>query len=731
MPGNNLTAQSVTYNTSSPPLGAACLNGGWAISASTASLMGISASQGHIKAKVRRTGSADNVIPVGIAGAVYLNMLGGKGSANISVSGKTIVLTGTTDIFGGAVHELAISWGSQGYRLFVDGVLEAGNAETSPLVDLSQQFVIGALTGSGGFPFGGDVDEVVVSSLEIAGNYTPVTTATPNNLAGLIGLYHLDSSVADSSTASGTATAVSLALSSSSGLVGAPVTVTVSTDVALTGSQTESVALTCNVAGTFSPTSVTLNSSTATATATFTPSATGTGTITGTATGTPTLTAGAAPYTSLASTNNALTNGTANVRASSYNWNIGASSMKTVNTGAEFSINFTGNTCTLQFDISPDAAPLPKIEYQVDGVGGWITAVIAASVPITMPSNTTEWGAKGGHFLEVIVKATTQGQDRFGTTPAVLVSLTGIVLDTGATLTAPLAKPLKGIIYADSIGESTRTLSLTAGVSTDTDQGDARLSWAHRMGRSLNMELSMVCFGGQGWLTPGAGNVPVLGSSFTLNYAGSSRSFASPPDFIGIMMGTNDSGDVTTSATSFLNALALLVPRSTLIMVFCPLNGSHAAQLQAAIAATTTPSRFTYQSTTGWFNSTNSGDGLHPYGIENILHVEPAATAAVRAKLAPLRSGRSARSISLTLVDASGTPRASLSGLKWSLSDAEGVVTDSGLGATTDTNGLLSLSVYSTLTAGATAYRLWISNTDGTTTQNPAALEWAGPVVLT
>jgi hypothetical protein len=94
------------------------------------------------------------------------------------------------------------------------------------------------------------------------------------------------------------ASAVTLARSAASGVVGTGVTITVGTNSPLTGAQTQSVALSSNVAGTWSVNPVALSAGTATATSVFTPSATGSATITGTATGTPTLTNGTIGYTS-------------------------------------------------------------------------------------------------------------------------------------------------------------------------------------------------------------------------------------------------------------------------------------------------------------------------------------------------------------------------------------------------------------------------------------------------
>lgn len=96
------------------------------------------------------------------------------------------------------------------------------------------------------------------------------------------------------------ASVVTISLGASSSAVGVPVTVTVSTNNPLTGAQTESVALSANVAGSFAAGPVTLNASTGSVSTTFTPTAAGTVTITGTATGTPALASGTASYTATA-----------------------------------------------------------------------------------------------------------------------------------------------------------------------------------------------------------------------------------------------------------------------------------------------------------------------------------------------------------------------------------------------------------------------------------------------
>lgn len=428
--------------------------------------------------------------------------------------------------------------------------------------------------------------------------------------------------------------------------------------------------------------------------------------------------------------NNVLTSGTGNVLFSPYTWNVGASTAKTINAGAYFKTLFTSATCTLAFDMTGIASPVPQISYRIDGTGAWITAPIAASVALTLPSGTSGYANAGGHLLEVVVKSMTETQSRWSP-QATAVNLIGIVVDAGATLTKPTALPLNAIFYGDSITEGVRTLNSTA--TNDTDRNDAAQGWACRAAQILGAEVGIVGFGATGFINSGSGSVPALPTSYNLLYSGVSRSFAVAPDFIVLMEGTNDGGDVTTPATTVLNGLIAATPATTKIVVLRPFNGTgHASQLQAAIAACTAPSRCAYVDTAGWFNTAHSADGLHPYGNANINRIGPLAADAIRSLIQISRGTRSARTVTLTLNDRNGNPRANLSGLKWAFFDqtTAGALTvnaDSGAAATTNASGVLTLTVQTTLAPGATG---WLVLSDSAGNAATASNAFSGPVTV-
>lgn len=724
---NNLTGGGTVAYTAAGKFGAA-LSGGRGTVANFLPTNGVFTWDGWVKSTnsgaIRVAFSVSNTAWVGCDAS-------GKAQARYGSGANEVVLTTTISITDSVFHHVELDFSASGASLYVDGVLAASNVKTLSAAGATYTDAFGISTlgvAPGTYDWPGIVDEVAVwtTTLHTAA-FTPPTAAYANTSTGILALYHLDNDLTDSAGLVATPTAVTLSLSAASGVVGSPVTVTVGTNQPLTGVQSESVALTSNVAGAFSPASVMLNSTTATATATFTPSAAGTATITGTATGTPTLTNGTATYTVNASSNNALV--TANVLWSPYNWNLGPNTAKTINSGAYFRTVFGGTTCTLQFDLTNLAGLYPQISYRIDGFGPWINVVIAASITLTLPTDTAGCANAPGHYLEFVVKSTSQAQSRWSP-QATAISLTGIILDAGKVLIKPPALPLSAIYYGDSITEGIRTANASA---NDTDWGDAAASAAYLSAKILGAEVGMVGFGASGWVTAGAGGVPTFPNSYNLIYAGVSRSFAVAPDFIVINHGTNDgAANVTTAVTTALNALIAATPATTKIIALRPYNGSGATFIQNGIAATTTPSRVTYVDTTGWFTTANSADNLHPYGTENLFHIAPLMANAILPVISLTKGTRTARTITGTLVDATGTPQASLTGLKWSIHDqatpdVQSVVSDSGT-TTTNASGVFSFTALTTKASGGTVW-LDITNSDGTTAQT-AGKAYSGPVAV-
>ena len=106
-------------------------------------------------------------------------------------------------------------------------------------------------------------------------------------------------------------------------------------------------------------------------------------------------------------------------------------------------------------------------------------------------------------------------------------------------------------------------------------------------------------------------------------------SFSPKPDIILFNEGTNDgANNIVAPMTVVLNNLLTACP-GTPIVVLEPFNGAEAANLQAAIANSTSPSTIHYLSTQGFYD-TQFGGALHPTGPNDIGKVAPQIANAVR-----------------------------------------------------------------------------------------------------
>lgn len=635
----------------------------------------------------------------------------GSGSAGTG-AGNDITLASSVNIADGAYHHLALVVTAAGGTFYVDGAQVSTSTAAPTFSPTNIYFGVRAFFNTAGsatasFPFTGEVDEVAVWNIsKYTAPFTPPTAATSNSDTGLVALWHLDGNGTDSTNA-GVATAVTLS-GPSAGIVGAASS---AFTVAANGTVTGTVVVTPSDGaggGTFAPTSVSISSGTPSATFTYTPASAGAKIISVTNDG------------SLANPSNITYTASVAVGAldtskilfSPGNWNVSGASAKTVNDAAYFSGSFTGNSCTLGFDVSATSAPLPKMAYRVDN-NSWTPFDLAATVALTIPA---EEASMTTHTFEVMVLQTSEANSRWSPQNTAII-FNGISLAGGGVQsTKPTPRPLNILMMGDSIKNGVNSLNIGTGDSTT--RGRANMAYALMMREMLGVEVGVVAFGGQGWVTTGGGAVPVFPSTYNFLYSGVARSFAGI-DAIVINHGQNDNVAATTSqVTAVLNGLIAATDRRCKIIVIRPLSGRQAANLQAGIAACSSPARVKYIDSTGWFNTANSIDGVHPSGSEHALSIAPQCAAALRPLIAPIPGTRTARTISLPLFqDLAGTvPAADATGLVWSFFDQTSadnltVAADSGTTAAIS-GGALSLSVFSTKAAGQQGY-LVLTNADG------------------
>ena len=624
---HNLTLTGASFDTTGQKFGSAALSGGFGVA--PGGLVSGLPMTFEIEFK-RSTAPGSLEVIIGQSGLGWIGMTSsGRIQFELGTS-PPVDFTSSASAADGAWHHAAISAAADGFSCYLDGAL-VGSSSSAPSGLQFQAagsppsavgyLAVGNHGGSQQFQFGGEVDEAAIWSINrYPAAFLRPTGAYTGSETGLLALWHLDGNGTDSSglpaisapsisglTAGGTSTI------SGTFVGGAPagllqildgLSSTVANPVISTTSGVGSAA-----AGTWSyviPTpaagghNVQIN---------------GTGSFASTGSSTAFTTIAAQAVTILPS-NPAIS-------YSPYTWAAG----KTINPGAYCSFAFTGASISLSFDVSAQAAPLPQLWVSIDGAPPQ-QFTLAATITPAMPTTTAGWPK---HFIEVVVKSTSNFVNRWSTQAAAVV-LTSVTLASGSMVSTPSPLPRNIVVFGDSITEGYHAVG-----TGDTDGSDAALGWAYALRRLLGAEVGIVGFGGTGLLSNGQGGVPPVGQSYTQLWSGAARSFSPAPNLIVINEGENDKTAVATTFQAafqaFLTALLTSVPNCP-IAVLRPFSGAQAAAIQAAIQSVRSP-RLHYIDTSGLFDTTLSMDGQHPLGVANLSGIGPG----VAGMLAPMLAG--------------------------------------------------------------------------------------------
>lgn len=621
----NLTPINATFNASGK-FGYS-LNGGYATGVVPASLMsGTITLTLWVKTTSDSTqvafGSRD-IFWVGIQSGFAVAKYGNSVSYEVAVGGNIVISDGLW-------HHIAFVLSSSGSKLFIDGALSESKtttyAQAEGLTTTTNPFAIrdfGGIIGS--YSWEGGIDDVALYSTEkYTTAFTPPTSPASNTDTGLVSVWHLDNNVDDSygviespTVTTDAATSISTATATSGGNVTSDGGATVTTR---------------GVCWSTSQNPTTANSKTT--------DGAGTGVFTSSITG---LTTGQTYYVRAYATNSAGTSygsqisfvaqvqsntispDNANIVYSPYNWKVTNSVAKTINAGAYLRMLFTGNSITINSDLTGLSAPYSQLWYRIDGYGGWTLVTNQASIVCEMPTETSSWEA---HLLELVVKSTTEVNDRWNT-QSTAIKITSFVLEASKTTVAMQKSDKNIIFYGDSITEGVRTIAINA--TYDLQRNDAAQTWNHKLAELLGCEFGNIGFGATKYSGSGNGNVPKLASSYNYLWSGEARDFATiKPDMVIANMGTNDgSTDTVTEITNFLNGILSQTGSYCKIVMLRPFNGNQAANIQTAIATCTSPTRCVYVDTTGLFTS-DGGDGLHPFGYMNTQKIAPSLANTIR-----------------------------------------------------------------------------------------------------
>eukprot|EP00937_MAST-01D_sp_MAST-1D-sp2_P000782 g782.t1 len=339
---------------------------------------------------------------------------------------------------------------------------------------------------------------------------------------------------------------------------------------------------------------------------------------------------------------------------SPYNWGLSNGTAKTINPGAYFRVVISGQTCRVH--VAGGGSPMPSQFWtRVDG-GPLQQHVIAPGGPDDVAAYNVSLGppysASARHLLEVVIKSSTETQDRWERQSTAVI-FHGIELDAASAvplLRAPARNPYNILIYGDSITEGVRTLGYE-GISNDTDRNDAVRDYSYQLAQTLPAEVGVVAFGATGLTQGGSGAVPALGQSWQQQWAGEPRALTPAPDLVVYNEGTNDGArNITQPFLDVVRAVRAAAPTASQLLLL-PFNGGQAVNIKAVVKAAAADAstagsgqgraaQVLFGDTSGFYDG---ADGLHPFGYAHVSAIAPrVAELCLQLLLPPTRCGAAA-----------------------------------------------------------------------------------------
>lgn len=305
----------------------------------------------------------------------------------------------------------------------------------------------------------------------------------------------------------------------------------------------------------------------------------------------------------------------AHILYSPYNWVVTGTAATTINSGAYFRTIFSGTSVSLQTNTANNGSPYSELWARVDGAP-WGLLALAAGDPAL---NVTSGLPNRKHLLEVIVKSTSQTLSRWASNSQTMVTITGILCDSGASLTAPATRSRHILVFGDSITEGVLTKNNSA--PADTDQNDVLGGYSYAIGQAYDAEIGIVGFGATGVNTSGSGGVPALTSSYGYVYSGAARGFSPAPDLVIYNEGTNDAGSIVAGLETVISGILAVAPASQ-HLILVPFNGTHTSDIGSVVAYFSS-AQVASGNTSGFFSGSDSSDGIHPYDYAHLGLIAP------------------------------------------------------------------------------------------------------------
>lgn len=260
---------------------------------------------------------------------------------------------------------------------------------------------------------------------------------------------------------------------------------------------------------------------------------------------------------------------------SPYNWQASGSAFKQATSPAAYMKAVVGNTTSIKLnvDVAPlvaasvSAANYPAIIYSVDQAAWTRYQLTSADTQLTLGTGLSN----ASHTVDVIFVGMFWNSNDLWNNPDLMLRITGMEIDNGASTSAPTLYSGRMLVYGDSLSIGYEVLA--AGVSVANQ--DAAYAFPLLMARAFSCEVGVVGYAGQGYDTAVAtANVPALSSAWNLYMSGQSRLsgglFSPAPDYIVSAHGTNDGGSVASTVTSLIGSWRTAAPLAKMFLCVPP-----------------------------------------------------------------------------------------------------------------------------------------------------------------
>jgi hypothetical protein len=229
--------------------------------------------------------------------------------------------------------------------------------------------------------------------------------------------------------------------------------------------------------------------------------------------------------------------------------------------------------------VSADRYPI--IAYSVDGAAYTYRQLLSSDTTIALATGL----ASATHTLKVFYTAV-YGQIDAWTTPVAVLRVTGLELDSAATLDTPDTYSGRMVVYGDSHLWGAEVLAY-GGAAVDCD---ASQTFGILMGRAFECEVGCIGWPGQSYTGGGVSgsNVPALSSAWDDYSNGQSRLsgglFSPAPDYIVCAHGDNQSSGAEADIASQIAAWRTAAPDATIFICQAP-NRQVASTIEGGVTA--------------------------------------------------------------------------------------------------------------------------------------------------